>query len=453
MSEERVQVGADIDVREMMREIDAQVTRKRELGLYPPDVLSELDITVATTGVADEGYVLKRAFGDLQRSAGFSPDVVTASQKPVIAPVVAKTKQAIRASVRWYMTGVLQQIQAFAGNVSRTTGLLIQRTERLDRRLDEQEQRIADEVASVRRDLEGVALEMRELRAVIDADRVRDRLAQLDRGVRDLRARLESGRPAPALSGEGPAPAPGIAAPAASVGARSWAAESAMNYFEFENRFRGSEEDVAAKQRAFVELFRGAPGPVVDMGCGRGEFLKLLRDEGIEAYGVDRHPDMVAHCTEQGLDVRQGDVLEHLAGLPSGALGGVFAAQMVEHLDPPEVVRFFELAAHAIASGGTLVAETINPQSLFVFAAAFYVDLGHLRPLHPLTLRFLAETAGFAEVDVRYLAPPPPDLRPQPTEPTGDDLIDGVLETINENFRRVDDLLFGPQDYAVVARR
>jgi O-antigen chain-terminating methyltransferase len=203
----------------------------------------------------------------------------------------------------------------------------------------------------------------------------------------------------------------------------------------------------------YVDLFRDCPGPVVDLGCGRGEFLDLLSEAGIPAYGIDRHPDMIARCSEKGLDARRGDALDHLDGVEKGSLGGIFSAQMIEHLEMSDVPRFFDLAAMALAPRGRLVVETLNPQSLYVFAAAFYVDLGHLRPLHPVTLKFLAEKSGFHDVRIEYFLPPPQELRPITVPRVGEGRIDRALDVVDDNFQRFDRVVFGAQDYAIVATR
>src|SRR5207237_7426438 len=145
-------------------------------------------------------------------------------------------------------------------------------------------------------------------------------------------------QPLPAAAAEGPDRQP------ASASARSRQVERELDYLQFENRFRGSQEDVAGRQSAYVDLFRELPAGVVDLGCGRGEFLELLKGAGIAAYGLDMSEAMVSVCRERGLDARQGDLLEHLATVPEGSVGGVFCAQVLEHLDPSGVVRFFELA-------------------------------------------------------------------------------------------------------------
>jgi O-antigen chain-terminating methyltransferase len=237
------------------------------------------------------------------------------------------------------------------------------------------------------------------------------------------------------------------------AGAWSWASERGFDYVEFENHFRGSLEEIADRQRRYVAEFAGAARPVVDLGCGRGEFLGLLAEAGVVAYGVDRHPDMVATTRAKGFEVVEADAFEHLASVEPGSLGGIFCAQMVEHLATAEVPTFFELANQALAVGAPLIVETINPESLFVFAHAFYVDLGHLRPLHPLTLEFLAQAAGFGSVRIDRVSPIPPEFRPRPLPPVEDEPLAAVVASVDENFRRIDDLLFAPQDFAVVARR
>ncbi len=151
---------------------------------------------------------------------------------------------------------------------------------------------------------------------------------------------------------------------------------------------RAPTAETREKQRPYVELFTGA-APVLDVGCGRGEFLALLRDAGIEATGVDADGDMVAFARGEGLDVTQADALDHLEGLEPGSLGGVFAAQLVEHLPPASLVRLLGLAHAALREDGVLVLETINPLSPLALRN-FFADLTHAQPLVPETLQLLA---------------------------------------------------------------
>jgi SAM-dependent methyltransferase len=206
-------------------------------------------------------------------------------------------------------------------------------------------------------------------------------------------------------------------------------ATAVPDYFAFEARMRGSTADVRERQRPYVEDFRDA-APVLDVGCGRGEFLGLLRDAGVEARGIDADADMAAYARGEGLEVEQADALAHLEALPEGSLGGIFAAQVVEHLPAPMLFRLLELAARVLRPGGLLVAETINPLSPLALRS-YFADLTHAQPLVPETLALLARQAGFREVETRFLNAP------------------RHADDVDERIREI---LFAPLDYAILAR-
>ena len=234
-------------------------------------------------------------------------------------------------------------------------------------------------------------------------------------------AMLEAGSPAP--SAEGPRPAharqlpPGV-------------------YSLFEERFRGSPEEVADKQKFYLPFLDGLEGPVLDVGCGRGEFLTLLRERGIPASGVEINPIAVEACRERDLMVEKGDGLAALAEKPEKSLGAVVAFQVVEHWSPETIFAFLREARRALAPSGILVLETINTDS-FSSLRAFFLDPSHVRPVPSEALRFLAEAAGFVEARIEYRAPLDASDR---------------LEESSENDAKLNRLLFGPQDYALIAR-
>jgi O-antigen chain-terminating methyltransferase len=215
-------------------------------------------------------------------------------------------------------------------------------------------------------------------------------------------------------------------------------AAAVPDYFAFESRMRGSVETIRERQRRYVADFRDA-APVLDVGCGRGELLGLLRDSGIEARGIDADADMVAYARGEGLEVEQADLVEHLDGLPNGSLGGIFMGQVVEHLPADVLVRALELAAEKLRRGGILVAETINPLSPLALRN-YFADLTHAQPLVPETLELLAKQAGFGATEIRFLNEPAERLS-EPDDPV-----------IAANVRRLNELLFAPLDYALVAR-
>ena len=224
--------------------------------------------------------------------------------------------------------------------------------------------------------------------------------------------------------------------------------EPDFDYFAFEERFRGSEEDIKERQRIYVEYFKGRE-PVLDIGCGRGEFLSLLKEAGIKANGVDLDIDMALHCQDKGLDVIRKDAFEYLESLPDESLGGVFAAQVIEHLEPSRIVQLVKLSHRKLRQGGVLILETPNPKCLTVFAENFYMDLSHIRLVHPEAMKFLLEMAGFNDVELKFSAPAVPSMR-IPSLPESTDL---DFRDVNQGIERVNELLYGFQDYAVIGRK
>jgi SAM-dependent methyltransferase len=252
---------------------------------------------------------------------------------------------------------------------------------------------------------------------------------QAERLVRELEERLVRLERRGPASGGAPAPVTVAAQPAAA---------SVPDYFAFESRMRGSVESIRDRQRLYVDVLRDA-APVLDAGCGRGELLGLLREAGVEAHGIDADSDMVAYARGDGLDVEQADLVDYLQHATDGSLGAIFMGQVVEHLPAPTLVQTFQLAAAKLRPGGVLIAETINPLSPIALRN-YFADLTHAQPLVPETLELLARQSGFVETEIRFLNEPAERL----TEP--DDPV------IAANVRRLNDLLFAPLDYALVAR-
>lgn len=239
-------------------------------------------------------------------------------------------------------------------------------------------------------------------------------------------------------------------APAATPVVATQPATAVPDYFGFEARMRGATADVRSRQRRYVKDFTDA-APVLDVGCGRGEFLGLLRDDGITARGVDQDADMVAYCQGEGLDVEEADALEYLGSLDDDSLGGIFASQVVEHLQPAILVRFLELGVQKLRPDGVFVAETINPLALSALKN-YFADLTHAQPLVPETLALLARQAGFEKVELRFVNELDEEEILQPVELPEEPAFDAARHALTVNTNRLNELLFGPQDYALVAR-
>jgi SAM-dependent methyltransferase len=261
---------------------------------------------------------------------------------------------------------------------------------------------------------------------------LRDRLEAVSAQVHGVRETLAAGAPPPAVAA-----------------AALRAAEDSV-YSAFENRFRGGREELRDRLASYVGLFEGL-SPVVDLGCGRGEFLELLKARGIAARGVEASAHAAAECRARGLDVSEGDLVDFLRAQTDASLGGVFAAQVAEHLVPAALQALLREAHRGLRPGGLLALETVNPRSVVGLLEVFNRDLTHEKPLHPDTLSFLAAAAGFGEVRVELKSPVEPAAKLQPVPTEG--LPARAAEALNENVARLNDLLYAPQEYVLLARR
>jgi glycosyltransferase involved in cell wall biosynthesis/SAM-dependent methyltransferase len=171
-------------------------------------------------------------------------------------------------------------------------------------------------------------------------------------------------------------------------------------YRGFEDIFRGSEDIIRERQRVYVDVVAGH-APVLDVGCGRGEFLELLAQANIEARGIDIDPAMVARCREKGLAAEEAEAGSYLETQADDSIGAIFSAEVIEHLAYADLLRFFELAAAKLSPGGVLVAETVNPHSLSAFKA-FWVDPTRRAPIFPEVAVALARLHGFESARVLF---------------------------------------------------
>lgn len=226
-----------------------------------------------------------------------------------------------------------------------------------------------------------------------------------------------------------------LAGPSVQDGGETSQRHVPIDYGRFAERFRGSEEHVRAGQHIYLPYFEGCQS-VLDIGCGRGEFLELMRDAAIPARGIDLGAESVALCRLKGLDAEIADVFPYLASLGEGTLDGIFCSQVVEHLPPERLPELIRLCAERLSRGGVIVIETPNPECLAIFATHFYLDPTHTRPVpHPL-LMFYLEEYGVGLIELRRLSPA---VETMPS-----------LGSLPDDFRAA---FFDALDYAVIGRK
>lgn len=388
--------GDTPDIDELLTQLRVRVAARRRSGEYPAGL--EEEMTAHFRRILHQRRVL-RALPDIEGVVRAVAEALPLSPGKIPLesgiPGGGVMHKAVARLVGRQTTGVLQQVQGFAQPVQAALEALKLAIEELNRTLQ------VDVAHSLGTLYERQAAQERAMAAA---------------GLSDRRLRMADFRP--------------------------WYSSE-----RFEETFRGSREMLLESYKELADRLHGH-APVLDVGCGRGEFLELLGSLGIEARGVDVDVDLVKAAARRGLDVKEADGLHHLMGLDDGSLGGIVLIQVIEHFSAQEIVDFVALAADKLRPGGRIFVETVNPQSLYVFAHALFLDPTHLRPVHPAYLAFLFREAGFAAVDIEWRSPPPAEdvLEAAPSE-------GAATNVYNENVRRLNQLLFAPQDYVIAAAR
>lgn len=207
--------------------------------------------------------------------------------------------------------------------------------------------------------------------------------------------------------------------------------KESLSTLHFMNLFRGSEEEIKKKQKIYFDKLKNSK-KVVDLGCGRGEFLEILKENSISCFGVEKEPSLCAILKEKNLDFLQMDIFEFLEKKPF-EFDAVTSFHLIEHLNLKEALTLLKLIFNNLSQEGIFIIETPNPTSLYSFLN-FYKDPEHKTPFHPETLKFFTKELGFEIIEEIYLQ----DIQ------------------LPENINLQDDvkkLIFGPQDYALILKK
>ncbi|MDP9172138.1 MAG: class I SAM-dependent methyltransferase [Acidobacteriota bacterium] len=212
-------------------------------------------------------------------------------------------------------------------------------------------------------------------------------------------------------------------------------AATAFDYARFAERFRGSEDYVRGNQE-FYKPFFAACTNVLDIGCGRGEFLEAMREAGVAARGIDLSEESAAQCRSKGLEAEKADLFDFLERRPDADFDGIFSSQVAEHIEPERLGEMIRVCASKLRRGGLLAIETPNPECLAIFATHFYLDPTHTKPVPSALLSFYMEEAGLGMIEIHPLSP----------------AVDSIPEIaeLPEGFRK---RFFGGLDYAIIGRK
>lgn len=225
-----------------------------------------------------------------------------------------------------------------------------------------------------------------------------------------------------------------------------------MNYFVFEDKYRGSIEEIKKKQSIYIEYFKDCKN-VLDIGCGRGEFLTLLKENNTNGKGIDINEDMILYCQKNSLNVEKIDAISYLQSLKDKSMDGIFSSQVVEHLQLDELLTLIKLCYDKMQYGTYIVMETINPLCLTAHVT-FYKDMSHVRLIPSDTLKFLLESTGFRNIDIKFLNMSQDErILDKFIIKNKNDENNKNIEIMNRNIDKLNLLLFGYQDYAIIAKK
>jgi 2-polyprenyl-3-methyl-5-hydroxy-6-metoxy-1,4-benzoquinol methylase len=213
-------------------------------------------------------------------------------------------------------------------------------------------------------------------------------------------------------------------------------------YASFDEEFRGRREEIKERLRVYLPAIKDCEicseaTPILDVGCGRGEWLELLKEEGLPATGIDSNSILVLQCRDRGLQVTGAELMSYLAQVSDESLGAVTGFHIVEHLPVEILVAFLNETMRVLRPGGIVIFETPNPRNVLVGSCNFYFDPTHRNPLPSEVLKFLVESRGFEGVEVL-------PLNPSDEAPVAGD---------SELVQRFNQYFYGPMDYAVIGRK
>lgn len=431
-----------------LSELKEKLSEEQELYA---DLLSRLDALARIRAPYDEDETLAPLLEDLNQSGALTPPETTASRhtglkgiahrfaRRFVEPEIAGIAHALEAQ-RAFNSNLVRFLNRFAETVNRTaaahaefTSTLVGFAQRIDRLADSKD-RLYASLGNTRADLLLEAMDKRLETVRLGVRTMQHRVEGMDTSLTVARAELRGLDERIAGNNETPVTPP---SPALSTNFE------AEHYLAFEEKFRGSSDELRARLRDYVPYFEGR-APVLDLGCGRGEFLELLTEAGVDARGIDGNREMIHTCRDKGLVAEVGDIIAAVSNARSGEAGGIFAAQVIEHLPPTMIRKFLGDGYRVLRGDGRIVLETVNPESVVAFVA-FYRDLTHQKPLHPETLDFMLRAVGFREVEIRYSSPVSERARLL-------SVADGS-DTLNRNFEKLNALLYGDLDYAVIGTK
>ncbi|HMB44654.1 MAG TPA: methyltransferase domain-containing protein [Candidatus Methanoperedens sp.] len=475
----------EINVEEIMHQIRENIQKRRQSGTYDTEIESLINQPLQIPLARTEDGDIKSDLDYLNSHWDVHAEYSIISHRPVIGQLLISGRQLIHGEVKRYADLIAGKQTEFNLRVIRSLKNILDIFETKIASVDNRIDTVDNRIASVDNRIDTVDNRMDTVDNRMDTvdnriDTVDNRIASVDNRIDTVDNRIDTvDNKITEVKGDTERRVTAsvnkiISAANNDIKNKAWLSnileervkkdlsnfnnnsqnDEIFNYFLFEEKYRGSTEDIKKRQTIFLDYFKNGQN-VLDIGCGRGEFLSLLKENGIGAKGVDINEDMVLYCKKNGLDVEKVEALSFLRSIADKSLDGIFSGQVIEHLQPEDLINLVKICHDKLKYGTYFIAETINPLCLSVFAKSFYMDMSHVKPVHPATIKFLLESVGFREVEFRFFSPHTEDSKLGKVMIT--DNMNGEekarIEVMNRNIDMLNELLFGYQDYAVVGKK
>lgn len=444
----------EINVEDIMRQIRENIRKKKESGAYTKEMEDKINQPLQPPLFSVESDDLSQNLNYLNSNWDLQAEYNISSHRGIMGKPLVWGRSLVHGEVRRYVDLLAGKQSEFNSRVVRTLNSCFRIFE----------DKLKEAVASVNKDIDTKVNEaVAEVNKDIDI-KLNEAVATVDRNI-DTKLNEKLNQDIDIKVNEA------VAAVNKDIENKAWLAnllekriernfskplpeaqtDTIMNYFLFEEKYRGSTEEIKKRQSIYLGYFKNCQN-VLDIGCGRGEFLELLKENNIGAKGIDLNEDMVLYCRKNGLDVTQIDAISYLESINAKSHDGIFMSQVAEHMLSSELTKLIKLSYDKMNFGSYFVAETINPLSVAVLTSTLYQDPSHIKPVHPETFKFLLESVGFREIEIKFLSPLPEiaKLKKLDSEEVAENEKKRI-NVMNENIEKLNAFLYGNIDYAIIA--
>ncbi len=441
----------EINVEEIMSKIRENIKKRRESGVYETGMEEVINRPLFSTNKnADEAGLNTKS--DITHDLDFLnscwniyADYNINSHRPIIGPLLVSSRKVVHGEVKRYVDLVVNKQNEFNLHLVNVLNGLCNKIAELDNRIGQIDNKIDGIDTKFNTRIDGI-----DTKLIIQIDEVKEIKKEIEKIIEKLEILKQVN--------SGTSIDKNIKSVLFSMSDEINKIKNEIDtnldidYSKFKERFSGDPEFIERKQKCYLNYFE--KGQVLDIGCGSGELLGLLKNKGIEVKGIDINDEIVNICINKGLDVRKADAFEYLRSIPDSSLGGIFMSQVAEHFKLKYLLSVIKEAFRKLEPDGTIIIETVNPTSFFSHSN-FYLDPTHIQILHPEALKFLLESSGFKNIQIEYTTYLSENKKLNKID-ASNDLSEFELKlstALNENFDKLNSILFGPHDFAVIAKK